>query len=223
MQEYGLVLQLHGEMPSDAGCGLTVLNAESRFLPQVERIHAAFPDLRIVLEHVSTADAVAFVCDAGDWLAATVTPQHLSMTVDDWAGRNHHYCKPVAKTCEDRSAIREAVASAHPRFFLGSDSAPHPRADKECAIARPGVYSSPLLLSYLADVFEDMGCLEMLQGFACRLGAQFYGLPPAQGRVALSRCGEKVPGAIDDIIPFRAGESLRWCVQSVRLVEQAET
>ncbi len=211
MQDDGIVLSLHGEVPPGQG-GACVLDAEERFLGELERLHRAFPRLRIVLEHVTSAAAVACVQRLGDTVAATITAHHLELTVDDWAGKNHNFCKPVAKYPSDRAALRAVVAAAHPRFFLGSDSAPHPRHDKETACACAGVFTQPLLLPYLATTFDRLGMLDRLEAFACRFGAAFYRLPPMSQRITLVRRPQTVPASYGDVVPFRAGETLDWSI-----------
>lgn len=213
MQDEGLVLALHGEAPSRHEANVCVLNAEQAFLPQVERLHARYPRLRIVLEHVTTTAAVALVRRLGDTVAATITAHHLDLVADDWAGRNHAFCKPVAKFPADREALRAAVREGHPRFFLGSDSAPHPREAKECATACAGVFTSPWLLPYLADTFDRLGCLPRLPDFAGAFGARFYGLPPATGTVTLVRRPLTIPPAWGPVVPYRAGETLAWALE----------
>lgn len=211
MQDTGMVLELHGEVPrNDAAPDVCVLDAEERFLPILRELHSTFPKLRIVLEHVTTAAAVACVQELGDTVAATITAHHLMLTVDDWAGRNHNFCKPVAKYPHDRRALRDAVAGGNPKFFLGSDSAPHPVEAKEAACACAGVFTSPLLLAYIADAFDRIGCLEQLEPFCGRAGAAFYGLPPLDGTVTLRRTPTVVPDRFGDVVPFRAGETLAW-------------
>ena len=216
MEQAGLVLQLHGEMPSDAESDICILNAEERFLPEVERIHRQFPRLRIVMEHVTTASAVAFVKAQGDTVGATITAHHLDLIVDDWAGRNHNYCKPVAKYPHDRAALQAVVAEGHPRFFLGSDSAPHPRSAKEGACGCAGVFTAAYLLPYLADTFERLGCLDQLQDFACVFGHRFYGLPEPRGKVTLEKANESVADTCAGIVPYRAGETLAWRIADVQ-------
>lgn len=210
MQERGLVLEIHGELPRASGSNVTVMNAEQLFLETLLRIHERFPGLRIVLEHVSSADAVSCIKSLGENVAATVTPHHLELIVDDWAGRNHNLCKPVAKLPGDREAIREVVKAGHPRFFLGSDSAPHSRDAKECSVARPGIFTTPLLLPYLADCFDRIGCLDRLPYFASKFGREFYGLEPIEGTVTLEKSDQVVPDAYGSIVPFRSGETLHW-------------
>jgi dihydroorotase len=213
MEQAGLLLLLHGEVPSRVEDDICVLNAESRFLPELERLHRQFPGLRIVLEHVTTREAVDCVKELGETVGATITAHHLALTVDDWAGKNHNFCKPVAKYPHDRAALRAIVASGHPRFFLGSDSAPHPRTAKESACGCAGVFTAPLLLPYLADTFESMGCLGRLQDFCCSFGHAFYGIPAPVGRVELERVEQRVPSEFAGIVPFRAGEILNWRIR----------
>ncbi len=210
MEREGIVLQLHGEVPRTPASDVCILNAEERFLPEVVRIHKSFPRLRVVLEHVTTAAAVACVKELGEKVGATITAHHLDLIVDDWAGRNHNYCKPVAKYPHDRDALREVVSSAHPRFFLGSDSAPHPRSAKEGACGCAGVFTAPLLLPYLADTFERIGMLDRLHDFGCVFGRTFYALPAPQGRVILEKTEQIVPDEYDGVVPYRAGERIGW-------------
>jgi dihydroorotase len=212
MEEAGLALLIHGEAPSDDTKDICVLNAEEQFLPELERLHARFPRLRIVLEHVTTAAAVECVKRLGDTVAATVTAHHLDLTVDDWAGRNHNFCKPVAKYPHDRDALRAAVCEGHPRFFLGSDSAPHPRSRKEAACGCAGVFTMPLLLPYLADCFDRLGCLDRLQDFTSTFGRAFHGLPQVGETITLQKTETVVPASYGDVVPYRAGETLAWAI-----------
>ena len=210
MERHGLILQLHGEALSDPERGIDILNAEARFLGELRRLHAQFPKLRIVLEHVSSRAGVACVRALGETVAATVTAHHLDLTIDDWAGRIHNYCKPVAKRYRDRAAIRDAVVSGHPRFFLGSDSAPHARGMKETACGCAGVFTSPWLMPYLADCLDRLGALDRLEGFTSRFGAAFYGRPAGTGTITLERAAQTVPDTCAGVVPYRAGERLRW-------------
>jgi dihydroorotase len=218
MDQAGLILSLHGEVPSDHDRGICILNAEERFLDRLVGIHRRHPGLRIVLEHVTTAAAVDCVRSLGATVAATITVHHLDLTVDHWAGRNHNFCKPVAKYPSDRAALRRVVADNHPRFFLGSDSAPHPRCDKESACGCAGVFTQPLLMPYLADVCERIGALTTIADFASTHGRAFYGLPALPGGIRLVRRPTVVPdaygadtlGAAGAVVPFRAGETLAW-------------
>lgn len=210
MQDAGLVLDIHGEVPAVPNSEICVLNAEERFLPHLRSLHRDFPDLRIVMEHVTTAAAVDTIMSLGNTVAATITVHHLDMIVDDWAGRNHNFCKPVAKYAHDRAALQYVVRKGHERFFLGSDSAPHPRGAKECADACAGVFTAPLLLAYLADTFDRLGCIDRLADFTSTFGRRFYNLPPHKTTVTLSRKMQTVPECFGTVVPYRAGEALAW-------------
>jgi dihydroorotase len=210
MSDAGMVLCLHGESP-DAFC----LDREESFLAEVlPALAQSFPELRIVLEHVSTAAAVDWVRRwEGGNVAATVTVHHLVLTLDDVVGgllAPHHFCKPVAKRPADRSAIVAAAVGGDPRFFLGTDSAPHVRAAKESAHGCAGVFTAPVALPVLATVFESEDALDALDGFCSGHGAAFYGLAPNPGTVRLVREPWTVPAEIDGIVPFRAGTTLPW-------------
>ncbi|KAL0949881.1 hypothetical protein HGRIS_009914 [Hohenbuehelia grisea] len=187
MEEVGMVLNLHGEVPSDSSANISVLNAEPAFLPWLHRIHAQFPKLRIVLEHATTRAAVEAVRKCGNTVACTITAHHLALTVDDWAGQSLHFCKPVAKMPDDRAALQEVIKEGHPRFFLGSDSAPHPSSsktqstpDKGCAA---GLYTSATLLPLVAHLLESFDALDKLEGFVCTFGRRFYQFPSERMRV----------------------------------------
>ncbi|KAG6838001.1 hypothetical protein H0H93_008395 [Arthromyces matolae] len=223
MQEVDMVLNLHGEIPSDASSNTHVLNAEPKFLPHLIKIHEKFPRLRIVLEHATTRAAVEAVKSCGPTVACTITAHHLALTVDDWAGQSWNYCKPVAKFPDDRLALREVILQGHPRFFLGSDSAPHPPHSKSTSTVShgcaAGIYTSPILLPLVADLFESFNALERLEDFVSNFGRAFYQKPisESQSRVTLRRPNSGVR-LIDDqyelgeesVIPFWAGKQLRW-------------
>ncbi|HEX6604281.1 MAG TPA: amidohydrolase family protein, partial [Sphingomicrobium sp.] len=168
--------------------------------------------LRIVFEHVTTAEAVEFV-DANANIAATVTPQHLVINRNAmFAGglRPHAYCLPVAKREVHRLAVREAATSGSAKFFLGTDSAPHGREAKESACGCAGIFNAPFALESYAQVFEEEGALDRFEAFASVNGARFYGLPLNAGTVTLERSDCIVPGEVDGLVPFHAGETLRW-------------
>ncbi|KAF8631171.1 hypothetical protein AX15_002510 [Amanita polypyramis BW_CC] len=227
MQEAGMVLNLHGEIPSDATTNTCVLNAESHFLPHLFKIHAAFPRLRIVLEHATTRAAVEAVKSCGPTVACTITAHHLALTVDDWAGQSFHFCKPVAKYPDDRQALREVIREGHPRFFLGSDSAPHPPKKKSTAApaqaCAAGVYTSPILLPLVAHLLGSFGASHRLEGFVSTFGRAFYHRPATAGKIVKLR---KVPeGKIIDglyqsddnsLIPFWAGKPIGWEIVEIR-------
>ncbi|KAJ1718876.1 dihydroorotase [Coemansia erecta] len=224
MQDAGMVLCLHGECPSDASKGICILNAEERFLSTLRELHQEFPRLRIVLEHATTKAAVDCVKSLGETVACTITAHHLYITIDDWAGHPHHFCKPVAKYPHDRDALREVVKSGHPRFFLGSDSAPHPRSAKQGEKPAAGVFTTPVLIPLMVSLFESMGCLDKLEGFISSHGRKFYGLSEKpSGSITLTRAPFKVPtmytiagsdqgdgGAT--VVPFMAETEIPWSI-----------
>lgn len=201
-----------------------MLNAEAKFIPELEKLALRFPHLKIVLEHATTAEAVEMVKRLGSNVACTITVHHLFLTVDDWAGKSHNYCKPVAKTPRDRQALRNVVLEGHERFFLGSDSAPHLRSKKECAVANAGVYTTPHLMEYLAEVLEELNALDRLADFCCHFGRRFYGLSPVSSReLTLVRETHQIPAAYhffskdgteQSVVPFMAGQSLKWKIKA---------
>jgi len=215
MQEVGLPLLVHGESTDPA---IDVFDREKAFIdevlgPTVER----FPGLKIVLEHITTRDAVQYVEVTGPNVAATVTAHHLLMNRNAlFMGgiRPHHYCLPVLKREEHREALVEAATSGNPKFFLGTDSAPHPRRDKETGCGCAGIYTGHAALELYAVAFEEAGALERLEGFASVFGAGFYGLPVNQDRLTLVREDWTVPQRLkfgdDELVPLRAGETIPW-------------
>lgn len=217
MAESGLALQIHGEVTDP---DVDVFDREATFVARVlAPLVARHPRLRVVLEHVTSAAGVAFVRAARGDVAATITAHHLLIDRNDlFKGglRPHCYCLPVAKTRADRDALLDAATSGDPRFFLGSDSAPHPRRLKESAAAPAGVYTGHHVLEHYAEAFDGAGRLPRLEAFASHFGADFYGLPRAAERVVLRREPTEVAAAIgwgaDELVPFRAGERLRWRV-----------
>jgi dihydroorotase len=217
MERHGVVLSLHGEV-TDAS--VDVFDRERVFVETLlPRIVRDFPALKIVLEHVTTSEAAAFVAAAGPNVAATITPQHLLYSRNALlAGglRPHFYCLPVLKRETHRAALVAAATSGSPKFFLGSDSAPHARHVKESACCGAGCYTAPVALELYAEAFEDAGALDRLEGFASFHGADFYGLPRHRDRVTLLREAWTVPAACafgdDTVVPLRAGETLRWRV-----------
>jgi dihydroorotase len=211
MQAVGMVLCVHGEVTDP---DVDVFDREAVF---IDRILAPlvddFPDLRIVFEHITTADAADFVRDAPATVAATITPQHLHISRNAlFAGglRPHAYCLPVAKREAHRLAVRQAAVSGSPKFFLGTDSAPHARSVKESACGCAGIFNAPYALESYAAVFEEEGALGHFEGFASEHGANFYGLPLNQGSVTLERIEQIVPDEVEGLVPFHAGETLRW-------------
>jgi dihydroorotase len=166
-----------------------------------------------VFEHISTVDAAEFVIAHGANLAATITPHHLVINRNAmFAGglRPHAYCLPVAKREAHRIAVRTAATSGSPQFFLGTDSAPHHRAAKESGCGCAGIFNAPFALESYASAFDEDGRLDRLEAFASENGPRFYGLPLNEGTVTLERGETKVPDEIAGLVPFHAGEMLRW-------------
>ena len=174
-----------------------------------------------MLEHITTAEAADFVRDAGPNVGATITPQHLHLNRNAlFAGglRPHAYCLPVVKREKHRLAVRAAAVSGSPKFFLGTDSAPHPRHAKETGCGCAGIFNAPFALESYAQVFEEEGALDQFEAFASEHGARFYGLPLNEGTVTLERTPVKVPehigGSDADLVPFHAGQMLNWKLAS---------
>ena len=226
MEEEGMVLNLHGEVPSDAAQNISILNAEKHFLKHLRSLAADFPKLRIVLEHATTSEAIETVASLPDNVACTITAHHLWLTIDTVAPQPHHFCKPLAKEPKDRAALQGAIKSGNPKFFLGSDSAPHPTSSKSPAVMEEsepspcaaGVYTSPILVPLVATLLESFGALDQLEGYVSGHGRKFYGVPAQAGEeVTLRRAsGEhKVQGLIRgpggiEVVPFWAGKPLGW-------------
>jgi dihydroorotase len=218
IEKHGLVLSLHGEV-TDAD--VDVFDRERVYVERtLGKLTRDFPGLRIVLEHVTTREAAEFVAAAGANVAATITPQHLlwsrnAMLVG--GVRPHFYCLPILKRESHRHALVAAATSGSRKFFLGTDSAPHARDQKEHACGCAGCYSAPLALELYAEAFEDAGALDRLEGFASLHGAAFYGLPPHADTVTLVREPWTVPAAYPfgdgTVVPLRAGERMRWRIE----------
>ena len=210
MQDIGMPLLLHGELGQRR---TMVTGRELAFLPTLVKLTENFPKLKIVLEHLSTRVAVDTVLRLGNNVAATITAHHLCLTLNDVIGdgiQPHHCCMPIPKDYDDRDALIKAATSGNPKFFLGSDSAPHLRSRKECSKGSCGIFTAPVLPQVLAEVFEDADSLNRLEDFTSRFGAEFYGLPLNEGTITLSKSEQRVPDSIRGIVPFRAGTKLRW-------------
>ncbi|HVO88670.1 MAG TPA: dihydroorotase [Casimicrobiaceae bacterium] len=217
MERAGLPLAIHGEVTDP---DVDMFDRERVFIErELTRIVRDFPGLKIVLEHVTTADAVAFVRDGPGTLAATITPQHLKWSRNVlFAGglRPHFYCLPILKRDTHRRALVSAATSGNAKFFLGTDSAPHARHTKETSCGCAGCFSAPLALPLYAEVFEDAGALDRLADFASVNGAKFYGLSLSVDTVTLVRESWRVPETYafgdDVVVPLCAGETMRWRV-----------
>jgi dihydroorotase len=218
MQRHSLPLLLHGEVTEP---GVDIFDRERVFVEtSLSRIVRDFPALRIVLEHITTREAAQFVADAPAHVGATITPQHLLWSRNAMlAGfmRPHLYCMPILKREAHRQAIVAAATSGNPKFFLGTDSAPHAVGAKETACVCAGCYSAPAALELYAEAFEDADALARLEAFASFHGADFYGLPRNVDTIVLRREAWRVPGQYafgeHDVVPLRAGEELRWRVR----------
>lgn len=208
MEKLGLVLCIHGEEPS-AFC----LDREKEFFRRVEILAERFPKLRIVFEHLSTAAAVEAVKRLPANVAATITAHHLIHTLDDVIGGSlqpHHFCKPLPKRPEDRKALREAAFSGNPKFFFGSDSAPHAQSKKECCCGAAGVYSAPVAIPVLIQLFESANALDKLPNFIAGFGADFYGIPRPTKTVTYINSPWTVPANVDGAVPLFANQTLNW-------------
>ncbi len=208
LEELDIPLLVHGETSG------FVMDREREFLAVYQWLAETFPRLRIIMEHITTAEAVAFL-DHYDQVAATVTLHHLMITLDDVIGgllQPDLFCKPIAKTPRDREALRTAVFSGHPRLFFGSDSAPHPRHKKECCGCAAGVFSAPVALPGLAQIFEEGNCLGHLSAFVCDNARRFYRIDPPQKTITLQRRAWRVPDAYGSVRSFLAGQELRWAL-----------
>ncbi len=215
MAEHGLVLQVHGEVTDPS---VDVFDREHAFIDRVlARVIERVPALRVVFEHITTAAAAEFVRAARPGVAATITPQHLLMNrnaIFEGGIRPHHYCLPVLKRERDRAALLEAATGDDPRFFLGTDSAPHARHTKEAPCGCAGIFSAHAAIELYAEAFDQAGRLDRLEAFASERGADFYGLPRNEESVTLLReswtVPERYPFGDDELVPLRAGGSVAW-------------
>ena len=220
MERIGMPLLLHGEVTDHT---VDVFDREAVFIERhLQPLLASHPGLKVVFEHITTAEAVAFVRQAAPQLAATITPHHLHINRNAmFTGglRPDFYCLPVAKRERHRLALRQAATSGEPSFFLGTDSAPHARSAKEAACGCAGLFNAPFALESYALAFEEEGALDRLEAFASLHGPRFYGLPPNEERITLRRVDHLVPsrlhlndaaGRAVELVPFHAGELLPW-------------
>ena len=219
MADIGMPLLIHGEVTDP---DIDIFDREKVFIEQNLRgIVETHPSLRIVFEHITTADAVDFVESAGANVAATITPQHLHINRNAMLVggiRPHAYCLPVAKRERHRLALRKAATSGSTQYFLGTDSAPHMRGAKESACGCAGIFNAPFALESYATVFEEEGALDRFEAFASLNGANFYGLAPNTEMVTLKRKPVRVPDSLDAdgdrLVPFHAGTTLGWELQA---------
>ncbi len=216
MQRLGMPLLIHGEVTDPE---VDVFDRENVFIDRVlTRLIDDFPDMKIVLEHITTAEAVDFILATNANVGATITPHHLVINRNAlFLGglRPHLYCLPVAKRERHRHALRRAATSGNPKFFLGTDSAPHPIAAKESACGCAGIFNAPYALETYATVFDEEGALDRLEGFASVHGPHFYGLPVNERRIVLERRATEIPAALttpagERVVPFLGGNALGW-------------
>lgn len=215
MAEVSLPLQVHGEVTAQ---DVDVFDREARFIDDVlAPLVTRLPRLKVVFEHITTRAAVDFVRGSRAGIGATITPQHLLMNRNalfQGGIRPHYYCLPVLKTEPDRRALVDVAISGDPRFFLGTDSAPHARHTKENACGCAGIYSAHAAIELYAEAFEDAGALDRLEGFASEFGADYYGLPRNTETITLEKTPWTPPASFrfgaDELVPLRAGEPLNW-------------
>ena len=218
MAALGMPLLVHGEVTDPE---VDVFDREAVFIERVlDPLRRRLPELRIVLEHITTEEAVNYVASSGPGLAATITAHHLLINRNAiFAGgiRPHLYCLPIAKREKHRRALRRAATSGSDKFFLGTDSAPHAVAAKETACGCAGIFTALCAIEIYTEVFEEEAALDRLEAFASLNGPKFYKLPPNEGRITLRRQTWVMPDRIGDdenaVVPFRAGETLRWRLQ----------
>ena len=220
MSEIGMLLLIHGEVTE---LEVDIFDREKHFIDQyLINIAKRFPDLKIVFEHITTADAVDFVISSSNNIAATITPQHLLLNRNDLLVggiRPHNYCLPILKRRHHQERLREIAISGSSKFFLGTDSAPHTRNTKESNCGCAGCYSARSAIEIYTQIFDELGALDKLEGFASHFGADFYGLHRNTNKITILRQPWQVPELIklengNEIVPFLAGETLEWRVQS---------
>ena len=215
IQKLGMPLLIHGEVTDH---DIDIFDREKRFIDdKLIPLLNDFPELKVVFEHITTADAANFVIEAGANLAATITPHHLLYNRNDLLVggiRPHYFCLPVLKRNTHQQALLTAATSGNPKFFLGTDSAPHARHTKENSCGCAGIYSAHAAIELYAEAFEAMDALDKLEGFASFYGADFYGLPRNQSQITLHKQSwqvpETLPFADNELVPLRAGEAINW-------------
>lgn len=211
MEEMGIPLMVHGETHG------FVMEREREFLSSYKYLAETFPKLKITMEHITTREAVELL-DRYENLYATVTLHHLLITLDDVVGglmNPHLFCKPIAKRPQDREALLAAALSAHPKLMFGSDSAPHPVSKKECCGCAAGIFSAPVCLPMLAELFEQQGALDNLQAFVSNNAQRIHSFKPLAKRVKLEKVEMQVPQKYGDVVPYQAGGQISWSVTSV--------
>ena len=212
MSAFGIPLCIHGETNG------FVLDREAEFIPIYEKLATAFPKLKIIMEHITTKESLQAL-DRHENLYATITAHHLLITLDDVAGgmlHPHLFCKPIAKRSEDRDALIQAATNAHPKIMFGSDSAPHPQSAKECSGCAAGIFTAPIALPLLAELFETHNKLQNLQSFISDHAKKIYDIDPPKKSVTLEKESFEVPQKYGNIVPMQAGEELTWKIEKVQ-------
>ncbi len=213
MASLGLPLLVHGEVTDPT---VDIFDREAVFIDRVlAPLHRRLPELKIVLEHLTTEDAVAFVADAGPTVAATITAHHLVINrnaIFSGGIRPHLYCLPIAKREKHRLALRRAATSGNAKFFLGTDSAPHPATEKETACGCAGIFTAPAALEIYTQVFAEENALGRFEAFASLNGPRFYGIAPNEQRITLRRATSRIPERVGSVVPFLAGEEIAWAL-----------
>ena len=221
MAEVGLPLLIHGEVTDSE---IDIFDREKTFIDRhLSTIVSNFKTLKVVFEHITTKDAADFVAESPANVAATITPQHLLLNRNDLlvgGVRPHNYCLPVLKRNIHQQALRAMVATGNPKFFLGTDSAPHEKHKKESACGCAGCYSAWSAIELYAEIFDDLGVIDKLEGFASHYGPDFYGLPRNTGKISLVKEEWKIPDEMslpngDKIVPFYGGQHLKWRLNQV--------
>lgn len=214
MQSVDLPLCIHGESIAK---NVDIFDRETLFLEELNSIIKKFPKLRIILEHISTTAAVNFILDAPKNVAATITPHHLHYNRNDLFHhgiRPHYFCMPILKRVDDQNALIQAAISGNPKFFLGTDSAPHAQEKKESACGCAGIYSAHAAMAFYAEIFEQHHALNQLENFASVFGAEFYQLPINKNKITLIKSPHTIPESLPfgdtQLIPMKAGETLFW-------------
>jgi len=217
MEKLGMVLSMHGEV---VDAEVDIFDRETVFIDRVlTDLLRNYPDLKMVMEHLTTSEAVKFVEESGENLAATITPHHLHLNRNDLLSggiKPHLYCLPIVKKESDRQALVDAATSGNPKFFLGTDSAPHPQSSKETSSGSAGIFSAHAALFLYAEIFNSVNKMDKLEGFASYFGADFYGLERNQKTITLTNEKSLIPNEFiydeEKIIPFKAGEQTCWQV-----------
>ena len=211
MSELEIPLCVHGETDG------FVMDREAEFMSIYEALATSFPNLKIIMEHITTKDAVDML-DKHDNLYATITVHHLLITLDDVVGgmmMPHHFCKPIAKRPEDLDALLSVALAAHPKVMFGSDSAPHPQDKKESCGCAAGVFTAPIALQLLCEIFDQYGKLDNLQAFVSDNAQNIYGICPEFKEVVLEERPFTVPEHYSNVVPMYAGETIGWAIESV--------